>query len=112
MVNTNTYNIWIRQPLLAADIIEAKHCPWDYQTIMSHEGDDVKVSFCPVPTPEIQAEIMAASVVENSKTKKAKATSKNPKIRNKARGPSSVLDPSLIVLISILKENWRDFHFL
>ena len=79
MVNTNTYNIWIRQPLLAADIVKAEHCPWDYQTIMSHEGDDVKVSFCPVPTPEIQAEIMAASVVGNSKTKNAKATSKESK---------------------------------
>ena len=69
LVNTNTYNIWIRQPLLAANIVEAEHCPWDYQTILSHEGDDVKVLFCPVPTSEIQAEIMAASVEENSKTK-------------------------------------------
>ena len=79
LVNTNTYNIWIRQPLLAADIVKVKHYPWDYQTIMSHESDDVQVLFCPVPTSEIQAEIMAASVVEISKTKKAKATSKESK---------------------------------
>ena len=51
---------------------------------MSQESDDVKVSFCPVPTSEIQAEIMAASVVENSETKKTKATSK--KSKNKEQG--------------------------
>ena len=31
LVNTNTYNVWICQTLLAADIVEAEDCPWDYQ---------------------------------------------------------------------------------
>ena len=30
--------MWIRQPLLAADIVEAKDCLWDYQLVMSHDG--------------------------------------------------------------------------
>ena len=42
---------------------------------MSYDGDNIKVSFCPVPTPEVQAEIMAASVTENTKTKTNKTTS-------------------------------------
>ena len=34
LVNTKSYNIWIRQPLLAADVVEVESCPWDYQTIL------------------------------------------------------------------------------
>ena len=50
IVNTNSYNVWIHQPLLAADIMEVESCPWDYQSMMSHDGDDIKVSFCPAPS--------------------------------------------------------------
>ena len=62
LVNTNTYNVWIRQQLLAADIVDAEDCPWDYQLVMFHDGSNIKVTFCPVPTPEVQAEILATSV--------------------------------------------------
>ena len=67
LVNTNSYNVWVRQPLLAADIVEAKDCPWDYQMVVSCDGNNIKVSFCPVPTSEIQAEIKAASVSDGTK---------------------------------------------
>ena len=62
LVNTNTYNIWICQTLLAAEVVEAEDCPWDYQSIMSHDGSDIKVSFCPVPSSEVQAEILSQGV--------------------------------------------------
>ena len=35
LMNTNSYNIWIRQPLLAANVVEVDHCPWDHTTIMT-----------------------------------------------------------------------------
>ena len=35
LMNTNSYNIWIRQPLLAADVVEVDHCAWDHTTIMT-----------------------------------------------------------------------------
>ena len=60
LVNSNSYNVWIRRSLLAADIVEAKDCPWDYQPVMSHDGNNIKVSFCLVPTREVPAEIMAS----------------------------------------------------
>ena len=41
-INTNSYNIWICQPLLVADVVEVEDCPWDYQSIMSCDGDDIK----------------------------------------------------------------------
>ena len=53
LVNTNSYNVWVRQLLLAADIVEAEDCPWDYQPVMSHDGNNIKVPFCPVPPSEI-----------------------------------------------------------
>ena len=65
LMNTNSYNVWIHQSLLAADIVEADHCPWDYQSFLSHEGDKVKVTFHPVPSSEVQEEILS-SAIDNS----------------------------------------------
>ena len=31
---------------------------------MSHEGNEVQVSFCPVPTPEVQADVLSVGVTE------------------------------------------------
>ena len=45
-----------------ADIVEAKDCPWDYQPVISHDGNNINISFCPVPSTEVQAEIVAVSV--------------------------------------------------
>ena len=46
LANTNSYNIWICQPLLAADIVEVESCPWDYHTILSRDDKEIKASFC------------------------------------------------------------------
>ena len=56
--------IWICQQLLAANIVEVEHCPWDFHSTMSHEGDQVQVSFCPVPTPEVQADVLSVGVTK------------------------------------------------
>ena len=68
LANTNSYNIWIRQPLLAANVVEVDSCPWDYQTILSHDGKDVKVSFCPVPPSEVQEDIFTSSTTVTTDT--------------------------------------------
>ena len=34
--------------------------------MMSHDGNNIKVSFCPVPTPEVQEEILSASITSSS----------------------------------------------
>ena len=62
LMNTNSYNIWICQSLLAADMVEADHCPWDYQSSFSCEFNEVTVTFHPVPSPEVQEGILSASV--------------------------------------------------
>ena len=74
LVNTNRYNVWIRQPLLAAELYEASTIPWDYEVIMSHEdgSDEVKFGFQPVPDESVRAEIMATQTdTESSEGKGA-----------------------------------------
>ena len=41
LFNTKSYNVWVWQPLLATDIVKVEHCTWDYQPVMSHDGDQV-----------------------------------------------------------------------
>ena len=74
LLNTNSYNVYIRQQLLAADIVEVDHCPWDYHSTMSHDGNEVQVSFCPVPTPDVQADVLSVSVTETELQPKAGKT--------------------------------------
>ena len=64
LLNTNSFNVWIHQPLLAADIVEVEHCPWDFHSTMSHDGNQVQVSFCPVSTPEVQEEVLSFGICD------------------------------------------------
>ena len=66
LMNTNSYNVWIQQPLLAANVVEAEHCLWDYQSFLSCDGNEVKVSFHPMPMLEVQEEILSQSVSQAS----------------------------------------------
>ena len=78
-MNTNSYNVWIRQPLLVADLVEVDHCPWDYKSSMSHDGDEVTVSFHPVPSPEVQEEILSSAIYNFQDNDKTDDTSERPK---------------------------------
>ena len=67
LINTNSYNVWIRQQLLAADIVEVDHCPWDHHSTMSRDGGDVQVLFQPVPTLDVQANICSVNATKTDK---------------------------------------------
>ena len=97
LANTNRYNVWIRQPLLAANVVEVESCPWDYQTILSHDGKDVKVSFCPLPPSEVQEDIFTATtsvtIVDNQDTvKPVKDSGEKPKFDSQPRFGSPDFD--------------------
>ena len=74
LMNTKTYNVWICQLLLVANIVDAEDCPWDYQSSMSRDGNKINISFCPVPSTEVQAEIVAVSVTKAEPGKKLETT--------------------------------------
>ena len=40
-VNQNNHNVWIHQPLLAAEIFWVEHLPWDYGFEYQQKGDNI-----------------------------------------------------------------------
>ena len=57
LMNQNNHNIWIQQPLLAAEIYVVKHLPWDYGVDFQHQGDKIEVAFQPIPLADIMAAV-------------------------------------------------------
>ena len=62
LVNTTNRNIWIRQPLLAADIYEVELHPWQYCTNLNREGNDIKINFQLTIPPEIEYDLQCNQV--------------------------------------------------
>ena len=54
LINTTSRNIWICQPLLAAEIYEVELHPWQYKSILHREGNTIKVWFQPIVLPEVE----------------------------------------------------------
>ena len=57
LMNQNNYNVWIWQPLLAAEIHEVEHLPWDYGVDFQHQGDKIEMAFQPIPPADIMANV-------------------------------------------------------
>ena len=57
MINQNNHNIWIQQPLLAAEILWVEHLPWVYRVEFHQEGDKIEVEFQLLPSANIMASV-------------------------------------------------------
>ena len=55
LLNTNSYNVWIRQPLYAATIWDVDLKDWDYEPIItkSDEVDTFEVKLQPIPPEDL-----------------------------------------------------------
>ena len=62
LVNTTRRNIWVRQPLLAADIYEVELHPWQYHANVNKEGNDIKNNFQLAIPPEIECDLQCNQV--------------------------------------------------
>ena len=49
IINTNRYNVWIRQPLLAAELPDMECDEIEYRANINWEGNNKSVGFKPVP---------------------------------------------------------------
>ena len=49
LINTNRYNVWIRQTLLAATLFDVECNEMEYRANMNQDGDNILVGFQPVP---------------------------------------------------------------
>ena len=89
------------------NVVEAEPCPWDYQSFLSCNGNEVTVSFYPMPMPEVQEEILSQSVSQVSN-----GDSKDQLVQRKVvRSPSLDLDPTSMILILIFVKSSKDFLF-
>ena len=70
LLNTNSYNVWIRQPLYAATIWDVKLKDWDYEPIInkSEEADTFEVKLQPVPPEDLREEILSNAMEINQET--------------------------------------------
>ena len=50
IINTNRYNVWVRQPLLAAKLYDAECTEMEYRATMDHDGENIMIRFQPVPS--------------------------------------------------------------
>ena len=62
LINTTSRNIWICQPLLAAEIFEVELHPWQYKSILHREGNTIKVGFQPIVPPEVEGDLQTNQV--------------------------------------------------
>ena len=72
--NQNNYNVWIWQPLLAAEIYWIEYLPWDYGVELHLEGENIEVAFQPLPLADIMATVKA--VHDEPDTKPSKEVNK------------------------------------
>ena len=84
LMNTNDYNVWIRQPLFAGELYEVDEQKWEHETVFVREegSDDIQVHFQPVPPENIREEIFAQTVQQNQdgqkETKEGTETQEDP----------------------------------
>ena len=78
-INTNRYNVWIRQPLLAAELFDTECNEIDYRATLNWEGDNISVGFQPVPPQLIDT--------NSSQVEVGPIQSNNPKIEKPEFGP-------------------------
>ena len=103
LINITSRNIWIHQPLLAAEIYEVELHPWQYKSVLHREGNTIKVGFQPIVPLEVEGDLQTNQVeVEVKKNKE------NPQRR------SLTLHylPLVLILIPprtmILKMSWKN----
>ena len=57
LVNMNSENIWIRQPLLAAELFEVEYHSLEYDISLDRCGDEVRVTFQPQTSTDIDVSL-------------------------------------------------------
>ena len=57
LINTTDQNIWVRQPLLAAELFEVEAEPQQYHPEFNSEGDEMTISFLSAPPHEGQEQV-------------------------------------------------------
>ena len=100
LINNNNHNVWIRQPLYAADLWEVEPKEWEYETVLTHEEgtNNVTINFVQVPPEEFHEDIFsnAAEAEEsNSSNKTARDQSSKGEEKPKFGSPPDYDSPDI-----------------
>ena len=57
LINTTKQNVWLQQPLLAAELHTVEYHPVEHQAEMEVKGDEVNISFLPVVPNTIRVQV-------------------------------------------------------
>ena len=70
LLNTNSYSVWIQQPLYAATIWDVELKDWDYKPIItkSDEANTFEVKLQAVPPEDLREEILSNATEVNQET--------------------------------------------
>ena len=73
LLNTNSYNVWIQQPLYATTIWDIELKDWDYEPMItkSEEANMFEVELQPVPPEDLREEILSNATEVNQETNDA-----------------------------------------
>ena len=60
LINNNSHNVWIHQPLYVGDLWEVSPREWEYEPVLTRkEGtNDIEVNFVQVPPEDLQCDIL------------------------------------------------------
>ena len=107
LLNTNSYNVWIRQPLYAATIWDVDLKDWDYEPIItkSDEADTFEVKLQPIPPEDLREEILSNATEVNQDIND---TSGKAHLRKRTKNPLLAQGQTQRIPISTSKKSWSD----
>ena len=78
LINTTSRNIWICQPLLAAEIYKVELHPWQYKSVLYREGNTMKVGLQPIVPPQVKGGLQTNQVEVKVKEEPSEEESTTP----------------------------------
>ena len=87
LINNNNHNVWIRQPLYAADLWEVEPKEWEYETVLTQEEgtNNVTINFIQVPPEEFREDIFSNVTEAEENNSSNKTTDQNSKGEEKPK---------------------------
>ena len=99
LINNNSHNIWIRQPLYAADLWEVEPKEWEFEPVLTHKKgtNNVTINFVQVPPEEFREDIFsnAAEAEENNPSDKTENQNSKGEEKPKFGSPPDYDSPRL-----------------
>ena len=87
LINNNSHNVWIRQPLYVTDLWEVEPKEWEYEPVLTHEEgtNNVTINFVQVPPEEFREDIFSNTVEAEENNSLGKTENQNSKGEEKPK---------------------------